>query len=210
MQLSNCFVQDISQTLTDGTIFLLYAIFFFILASNISLIYGFYKTSRPFSIPTKLFILLSICDISFGLSGVLLTIFGIFKIESLSCTFYMALFSLNTFLFFYVSCIFTTICTLRYVAFRRPFLHIKERTIWLALFVESLVIGTVMFLMYILHTREETKESVYGPLLNNIFSTALIVTSLAVNLLSYVHLKRLASQTSRNNNASIELDNHRQ
>ena len=63
-----------------------------------------------------------------------------------------------------------------------------------------------MVFMYILHTREETKDSVHGPLLNNIFSTALIVTSLVVNLLSYVHLKRLANPTSRNNNASIELE----
>ena len=38
-------------------------IFLFILTSNLMLIYGFHKTSRPFTIVTKLFIYLSLIDI---------------------------------------------------------------------------------------------------------------------------------------------------
>ena len=104
MQLSDCFVQDMSQTFTGGSVYIYYVLIFFILASNIALIYGFYKTSRPFFIATKLFILLSICDIS-CCSSLVFAVFGMLKIELPSCTVYMVLFSLNTFLYMYVSCI---------------------------------------------------------------------------------------------------------
>ena len=39
----------------------------FVLTSNLMLIYGFYKTSRPFTIITKLFIYLSMVDIAYHL-----------------------------------------------------------------------------------------------------------------------------------------------
>ena len=56
----------------------------FVLTTNLMLIYGFYKTSRPFTIITKLFIYLSMVDIVMNFMMTFYTSLSIFDIE-ISC-----------------------------------------------------------------------------------------------------------------------------
>ena len=134
----------IQQNHTFGVFMTLYGTTFtFVLTSNFMLIYGFYKTSRPFTIITKLFIHLSISEEMFILSmlfnmivsqinGVVIRLHYIIFFAILYLTLMISLF------------IFWTISFLRFLSIYKPMYQIETRTLYKALLIAGFVILLVV------------------------------------------------------------------
>ena len=112
--------------------------FTFVLISNFMLIYGFYKTSRPFTIITKLFIHLSISEEMFILSmlfnmvvseinGAVTRLHYIISFATLYLTLIISLFT------------FWIISFLRFLSIYKPMYRIKTRTIYKSLLIAGFV-----------------------------------------------------------------------
>ena len=87
--------------------------FTFVLISNFMLIYGFYKTSRPFTTITKLFIYLSVVDIAMTLFKTFYAMQGFLNFK-IPCLVVLLVYVLMEFTYIYGLCIFATISFLRY------------------------------------------------------------------------------------------------
>ena len=85
--------------------------------SNLMLIYGFYKTSRPFTIITKLFIYLSLVDIEFAFN---LMIISIILQPFTQYLHIYAIITTSQFLYFVGLDIFATISFLKYWSIKKP------------------------------------------------------------------------------------------
>ena len=112
----------------------------FVLTSNLMLIYGFYKTSRPFTIITKLFIYLSLMDIVLvSLTG-FYTSLSIFDMD-ISCSSVYIIASLTRFVFYLGLAIFATISFLRYWSIKKPLHSIEANRIVFVLIVQAILCG---------------------------------------------------------------------
>ena len=90
----------------------------FILTTNLMLIYGFCKTSRPLTIITKLFIYLSVVDMMF--MSVLITIFIVSKTEIDPISLEAITNASIYFVFLMDTFIFWTISFLRFLSINKP------------------------------------------------------------------------------------------
>ena len=121
----------------------------FVLTSNLMLIYGFYKTSRPFTIITKLFIYLSFMDLTFLVISIIIYIFPEDKLNpklfvALSISLFSSIYLMDMFIFW-------TISFLRFLSIYKPMYRVKTRKVYNALMVEFLIsflYGVAVFWIY--------------------------------------------------------------
>ena len=179
-------------------------IFTVVFVLNLMLIFAFYKTSRPFSVTAKLFIYLSIIDL-IGVTSFITNLLLVTFNEQMTCALFLSIFSFSQFVMFTGTYLFCTISVLRLISLRKPFLYIRMRYVYYALFVEILISTSSSFwsLLYI--------ENQFGI---RFMQTASIVVSTAqlffvgstliVNVLSYTQLTERASSVKQNKYA-VEL-----
>ena len=104
-----------------------------LLYMNMILILGFYKTSRPFSMVTKLFICLSVWDfmtpVGFAIYGTVMNFY-----HDMDCVLLVTLFSTCQIQFKFEASLFFTISTLRFIVLHWPFTRIRSSRVYIASF----------------------------------------------------------------------------
>ena len=184
----------------------LFIITAFVLISNLMLIHGFHKTSRPFTKVTKLFILLSVFDMMSCIGSFLLVVVSLIG-PNFPCIVFIIIFAFDNFNFYFVVMIFATICTLRFVAFKRPFKRINNWTVYGALIIEFMISLAFAVATYLLFRESNLRLMAYATLIAISALTCLVIGVFIINILSYVHLSRSINRKKKINNASVELDN---
>ena len=172
----------------------------FVLTSNLLLIYGFYKTSRPFSIITKLFIYLSLVDITLHFMLVFTTSV-LYINERLSCLFIYIVSSFTQLTYFLGVGIFATISFLRYWSIKKPLHSTSGSRIVVVLIVQGIVCGifasSVMALFYSKLNLEQMVNLNYYIPISQFLAVSFV---LSVNLLSYKKLKSMKRMVGLSNN----------
>ena len=172
--------------------------FLFVLVANSMLIFGFYKTSRPFTIVTKLFIYLSICEV---VQILCLTFVSVAMTMELSRGFSLEdhWYKFCHFIIYpsvlMASLIFWTISFLRFLSIYKPMYRVKTQTVHKILMVELLIcflLAILIVLVYIF-TREETAQQIVALGLPFV----LIFMNLTLNLLSLILLRRSTNSKAR-------------
>ena len=179
--------------MSSRIIFTITGLFFVV---NMMLIYGFYKTSRPFSIVTKLFICLSVWDImtpvGFAVYGTVMNFY-----HDMDCVLLVTLYSTCQIQFYCGASLFLTISTLRFIALRWPFTRIRNRYVYVALFIQFLIATIITFVPLFLVTKKKRDDAIYLLLMCDSGNLIVFnVSTLIVNILSYAQLGR----TKRVNN----------
>ena len=173
----------------------------FVLTSNLMLIYGFYKTSRPSTIITKLFIYLSMVDIAYHL----LYITNMALLELLGLLLSCWVIYLYSFLLQFVNIlglsIFATISFLRHWSIKKPLHSINGNQICIALIVQVIVcgvfVGVLMTLFFFAENYENILDTNYAQSFTQ-FLTVLFV--LIVNIISYKKLKSMKRNSGLSDN----------
>ena len=112
----------------------------FVLTTNLMLIYGFYKTSRPFTIITKLFIYLSLADVNLTLLTTFYASLSTFDM-GISCFFVYLIAFLTRFSYYLGLTIFSTISFLRYRSIKKALNSINPNRIIIVLIVQFTACG---------------------------------------------------------------------
>ena len=172
----------------------------FILTTNLMLIYGFYKTSRPFTITTKLFIYLSMVDIAMILLRAFYTFQSILNFE-MPCLVVQVLIMSMEFSYIYGLTIFATISFLRYWSIKNPLQSISVSHIVFALIVQAIFCGVLTEIIIMmpdlkLEPRDRTKLFYFLPLLQ--FLAVGFV--MYVNIMSYKILKSMKRKSGFSEN----------
>ena len=167
----------------------------FISTSNFMLIYGFYKTSRTFTINTKLFIYLSVIDIAY-ISFTTLYTFA----DLVECWLISILDFVMELAYFLGITVFATISLLRYRSIQRPLHSINSIRLIFILIVQviacGLLTGSVFILFYFEISYEQMLYVLFALPISK-FLTALFV--LVVNLMSYKKIKSLKRMSGFSN-----------
>ena len=178
--------------------------FLFVLTSNLMLIYGFYKTSRPFTIVTRLFIYLSISEDAF----IFCMVFNKLVSElngAMSYVHYIIFFAALYLIFIMSLLIFWTISFLRFLSIFKPMYRVKTRTIHKALLVQGLmsilaVTGIVLGTLTISTVdglRALTSKISIGLYIIMIF------VNLSLNMSSLIILRRSTNSKAQQNGDSV-------
>ena len=197
---NNTAVYDLKQNMNYPIFSTLYGTtLLFILIANIMLIYGFYKTSRPFTTTTKLFIYLSFCEISLTSSMLLGGTFLASKSSLLtSRVTYMAIFGSIFFTTFMDLFIFWTISFLRFISILKPLYPIENRTVNRILLFDFLIslLGTssVIFAYVLTDSRKSQMLDINWKLTLSI-ELSMLLLNLIINTSSIIILKRSSSTT---------------
>ena len=173
----------------------------FVLTSNFMLIYGFYKTSRPFTIITKLFIYLSLVDIAY-ISFVTLSTTLSFLDSVIPCWFIYLISVIIQFMYFQGLSTFATISLLRYQSIKKPLNSINEAShVIFVLIVQVFVCGflgvslTVLF-FFVINPEDSVKVNYILPA-SQFLAVAFV---LSVNILSYIKLKSMKKMSGFSEN----------
>ena len=191
-------------------IFILYSMtFVFVLVANSMLIYGFYKTSRPFTVVTKLFVYLSICDVvqisCLLLGGASLRLLFSFKIL------YFVLFICIVYIFSFIpSLAFWTILFLRFLSIYKPMYRVKTRTVNKILMVElliSVICGSIIFSIFILGDQTindlmKVNKHIYKGL-----QLVVVSVNLSLNMSSLILLRRSTNSKARQAADNVSINN---
>ena len=172
--------------------FILYSVTLaFVLVTNSMLIYGFHKTSRPFTIVTKLFIYLSISEVAmvtciFADSIVLNSkTYSILKL--ITSNLFISTFMYNDIL------VFWTISSLRLLSIYKPMCRVKTRTITRILVVELLTSFSFTATLSGIYIALELKFDSVIELMKNLRLGTFLVTiliNLSLNMSSLILLRR--------------------
>ena len=167
----------------------------FVVTSNLMLIYGFYKTSRTFTIITKLFIYLSLVDIAFNLLTTLYAVQSILD-SNIPCLTIHITFVLMEFTYLLGIAIFATISFLRYWSIKKPLHVIEASRILIILIIQVIVCGLLAASFLVMFYLELDPHDIFK------ISYALPVSQflaisfvLSINMLSYKNLKSSKSMT---------------
>ena len=185
-------------------------LFAFVLTSNLMLIYGFYKTSRPFTIVTKLFIYLSLCDIAM-ISLRTLYAFQAFLDIQLPCMLAHILVVLMEFAYLYGVVIFATISFLRYRSIVKPLHSINAKQILVALAVQAIVCGllagSILVMVYLKVDPEDLMKVFYFFPVTQFLAVSFV---LIVNFMSYKKLKSMKAMSGLSADNVENTSNQRQ
>ena len=172
-----------------------YAItFVFVLTSNLMLIYGFYKTSRPFKIITKLFIYLSICDTALMMIVVLnfigsMSNYPLHKILSLVSIYSVCLMGLL---------IFWTISVFRFISIFKPMYQINTRKVNIFLLVEVLIcLFTAIVIFFVYNSMTAARLESINLYVSIGIQLAMIFMNLSLNISSLIVLRRSTNLKAR-------------
>ena len=162
----------------------------FVLTTNLMLIYGFYKTSRPFTIITKLFIYLSMVDIAYILLRTFYMAQGFLNLKLPCLMVYIVIVFME---FTYTTGIvtFATISFLRYWSIKKPLHTINTSRIIFVLIVQAVFLGLLSGSLLIgvyFHEPQELIDINYIHPITLFLATAFVLT---VNITSYKKLKSM-------------------
>ena len=167
----------------------------FVITSNLMLIYGFYKTSRPFTIITKLFIYLSLVDVATTAFRMFYT-FEIFLNLNMPCLIIYFTVVLTEFTFLLGIAIFVTISFLRYWSIKKPLHDIEASRILIILIIQvivcGLLAGSLMIMFYLELDAREMIKVIYALPVSQFLAVSFV---LSINILSYKNLKSSKSMT---------------
>ena len=179
--------------------------FIFVFTANMMLIYGFYKTSRPFKISTKLFIYLSICEMTSILC--LVSYAAIRTTNGFTCRYHYII--INAFIystFLMALLIFWTISFLRFLSIFKPMYQIKTRTVYKMLLLEvfiSLLMTTIITFGYFIwsSTIDELLKVDARVVIG--LNLIMIFMNLSLNLSSLIILRRSTNSKARQNGDNV-------
>ena len=167
----------------------------FMLTTNLMLIYGFYKTSRPFTITTKLFIYLSVVDIAMTLFKTFYAMQGFLNFK-VPCLVVLLVVVLMEFTYIYGLCIFATISFLRYHSIKKPLQSINSSRLIIVLVVQGIFCGLLtssLLVMIYLNVESKTRmQAFYFLPISQFLAVAFV---LIVNIMSYRKLKAMKRMT---------------
>ena len=159
----------------------------FISTSNFMLIYGFYKTSRPFTIITKLFIYLSVVDIVY----ILFTTVYAF-LDSPECWLISIFYVLTELPYFLGITVFAIISLLRYRSIRKPLHSINSIHLIFILIVQVIACGLLTASVFILFYFEISYEQMLYVLFALPISKFIAISFVfIVNILAYKKIKSM-------------------
>ena len=162
----------------------------FVQTSNLMLIYGLYKTSRPFTIVTKLFIYLSLTDIVLNLVIILYTTSAL--LYSMSCLAVYLTFTFMQLAYLLGIFIFATISFLRYWSIKKPLHSIETRHLVIALIAQCIVSGLIgagfLALFNFRVSYEQMTKVNYSIPISQFLAVSFV---LIVNTMSYKKLKSM-------------------
>ena len=165
------------------------------------LIYGFFKTSRPFSIVTKSFIYLSCTDILTAFLNMIQSNVFIYA-QSVSSTAKWILASLATVLTTFGIFIFFTICVFRYLALQKPLLQLGSRYLHRVLligFLGHLVYGVGI---YFGNTEIDRDNLIFCQAIASASFLLIIISILVLNIMSYRAIRANLTSNDFKNNSS--------
>ena len=175
---------------------------------NMMLIYGFYKTSRPFSIVTKLFICLSVWDVLTAVGFSASALMTSFAEGGQHCLVLLILFAFGQFQFFFAVDLFLTISVLRFIALRWPLRRIRSRYVYYVVIAEIIVGNICSFSPLWVVLRQGTLRNDTFQISRYISSIliAFVVVILAINILSYRQLEKSRRRTKSTISGSEDID----
>ena len=170
----------------------------FVLTTNLLLIWSFYKKSRPFSVTTRLFIVLAVIGIvkAFQFAMTVAESAGVFMT---TCDQFFGLLAFNHFIFSLDVAVYCTISILRYLSIRYPLggKHLPKFVLPVELFF-CFIHGVAMFFIY-----QKVKAQYILDRFTigfSVFFSLILMLVLVVNLLSYTHLNRTNSVLEKEKN----------
>ena len=164
----------------------------FVLTTNPLLIWSFYKRSRPFSITTRLFIVLAVIGIIKAFQFAI-TVAQSAVVFMTTCEQFFGLLAFNHFIFSFDVIAYCTLSILRYLSIRNPLggKHLSKGKFKFVLLVEMIfcfVNGVVMFFIYQEDKAQYLLE--WFTIGFSVFFLLILMFVLVVNLLAYNHLNR--------------------
>ena len=171
----------------------------FVLTTNLMLIYGFYKTSRPFTIVTKLFIYLSVADIAYILLRTFYMAQGFLNFKLPCLMVYIVIVFME---FAYTTGIvtFATISFLRYWSIKKPLNTINTSRIIFVLIVQAVFVGllsgSLLIGVYFHEPHKLIDVNYFHPVVL-FLATAFV---LSVNIMSYRNLKSMKKMSGFSDN----------
>ena len=170
----------------------------FVLTTNLMLIYGFYKTSRPFTIITKLFIYLSVIDIAMILFRTFYA-FQAFLGLQIPCLMAHIIILLMEFTYMYGVSIFATISFLRYWSIKKPLYSIDAKHIHIGLAVQAIVCGLIIVgVLVMIYLKIHLNQVIlFFFLITQFLAVAFVLT---VNITSYKKLKSMKKNSGLSDN----------
>ena len=172
--------------------------------ANMVLIYGFFKTSRPFSIVTKLFIYLSVSDAMTGVGFSLTTGIMTYMIKEKYCITLLVLWGFNQFQFLFGTSVFLTISVLRFIALRWPLKRIRTRYVYYFMIVQFSVEIILTYIPIAVILKQKSLSSKMFKMSRYISSVLIMFIALTfiINIMSYVQLQQVKKE---DRNPDIEL-----
>ena len=162
----------------------------FVLTTNLMLIYGFYKTSRPFTIITKLFIYLSMVDITHNLMTIFYLSLSFIELNNLPCLVIYLLVATMEFTYYLGYAIFATVTFLRYWSITNPLHPLETRQIIVALIIQAFVCGILgggsLVLLYLKLNPSVLLKINYSQPIMQLLAVSFV---LVLNTLAYKKLK---------------------
>ena len=177
----------------------------FVITTNLMLIYGFYKTSRPFTIITKLFIYLSIWQLIITLIVVPNIIYMVLNMVITRIHFIIFM----TFTFLALSVDLLTVWTvsfLRFLTIFKPMYRAKTRTVYKLLIMEfllSFLAALSIFLgnVFLVSSVDEVRTINYK-ILSVVYFVMILLTSF-INLSSLTILRRSTNLKAQQKGDSV-------
>ena len=167
--------------------------YIFILITNLMLVYGFYKTSRPFTIVTKLFIYLSVVDIA--AMSVMVTVHIVFFSMLLPKE------ALVLSVFLLDMLIVCTISFLRFLSIYKPMYRAKTRKVYIALVFEFLISFLVAIIIWI-HNKITNKQT-FNLIISIAMQLGIILTNVLLNITSLIILRRSTNSKAQQKGDSV-------
>ena len=181
--------------------------FVFVFTANMMLIYGFYKTSRPFKIVNKLFIYLSISEMVFILCLVLnLVIFTLKGNNNISSYHYIIFYGFVYFMLTVALLVFWTISFLRFLSIFKPMYQMKTRTVYKILTLEALIsflASSVMILGHVLWNSTIKELTKVSSKVGMSFGLMMIFITLSFNMSSFIILRRSTNLKAHQNGDNV-------
>ena len=202
MEYNNTFERPWSSIDTQYACF--YAVtYVFILISNLMLIYGFYKTSRPFTIITKLFIYLSLVDVSWVSCSVVDS--GIVSNGlPLPRYYFIIIFASVYSIIVLDQLILWTISFLRFLSIHKPMYRVNTRTVNKALVVEVFISFLIMTSagFYLWDSTIDELLRVNSDVVM-VLNFTMMLTNLTLNMSSLIILRRSTNSKAQQKGNSV-------
>ena len=180
--------------------------FVFVFITNIMLVCGFYKTSRPFKIVNKLFVYLSICEVAFIFCFVLNSFIFTLKGNNISSYHYIIFYGFVYFILTVALLVFWTISFLRFLSIFKPMYQMKTRTVYKILILEALISFSTSLVMILGHVLWNSTVNEFEKLSSKVeisLGSMVILITLSLNMSSFIILRRSTNLKAHQNGDNV-------